>query len=75
MEQIFTEKQAAEHIGWRIDAMRVNRRKGSGPAHYRVGRKVLYRMCDLEAFLAARRVEERRDVPEAHVLAGPGAAV
>lgn len=33
------------------------RHKGVGPAYYKIGRKVIYRGSDLNAWLAANRVE------------------
>ena len=36
------------------------RHKGVGPAYYKIGRKVVYRGSDLNAWLAANRVEPSR---------------
>lgn len=33
------------------------RHKGTGPAYYRLGRKIIYRGVDLNAWVNARRVE------------------
>lgn len=33
------------------------RHKGIGPAYYRLGRKIVYRAADLNAWVASRRVE------------------
>jgi len=37
------------------------RHKGAGPAYYKIGRKVVYRGSDLNAWLAANRVEPSRE--------------
>lgn len=33
------------------------RHKGLGPSYYKLGRKVIYRGCDLNAWAEARKVE------------------
>ena len=40
-----------------IDRLAQWRHHGQGPAFYRIGRKVLYRGADINAWLEARRVE------------------
>jgi hypothetical protein len=37
------------------------RHKGVGPAYYKIGRKVIYRGADLNAWLAANRVDPSHD--------------
>ena len=59
MARLISEKDAAEYVGRKVDTLRLDRRKGVGPAYYRVGRRILYRVGDLEAFLSSRRVEEK----------------
>ena len=58
MEHLMSEKEAGGFLGWRPATMRLNRRRGRGPAFYRVGKKILYRKEDLEKFLQSRRVEQ-----------------
>ena len=38
------------------------RHKGVGPAYYRLGRKIVYRGADLNAWAAANRVETNAEV-------------
>lgn len=33
------------------------RHKGAGPAYYKLGRKVIYRGCDLNDWVASNRIE------------------
>jgi hypothetical protein len=53
------EPEAAVYIGYTQSALRAWRRLGRGPAYVRHARSVRYLACDLDAWLAAHRVETR----------------
>ena len=56
------EPEAAQYLGLSQAFLRASRRgRGDGPPYIRVGRAVLYRRADLDAFLAARRVGGAHD--------------
>jgi len=48
---------AAALIGVSTASLRSWRSQGRGPAYIRAGRRIVYRVSDLEAFLGANRVE------------------
>ena len=52
-----SEQEAADHLGvLSVRTLQDWRRKGTGPAYFRLGRRVAYSVVDLDAFLAAARV-------------------
>lgn len=53
------ERVAAPYLGYTTSALRAWRHQGRGPAYIRIGRSVRYRLADLDAYLAAHRVEPR----------------
>jgi hypothetical protein len=53
------ERDAGRYIGYRPTALRLWRAEGRGPAYYRAGRTVRYRIADLDAWMLSRRVETR----------------
>ncbi|MEM6288803.1 MAG: helix-turn-helix domain-containing protein [Bacteroidota bacterium] len=52
--------EAAEHIGISKAQMEEWRSKGAGPAYHKVGRRVVYSVADLRAFVARGRTEALR---------------
>ncbi len=57
--QLLTEKEAAGVLRRSLAAVRIDRRRGAGPAYIRVGvRRVMYRPGDLEAFIERHRVAD-----------------
>jgi hypothetical protein len=54
---LFDERRAAEILGCSVALVRKWRLFGEGPAYCKIGRLVRYRHEDLDAFLAAHRVE------------------
>ena len=54
---MFDERAAAKMIGCSVALMRKWRLFGEGPAFFKLGRLVRYSHEDLDAFLAAHRVE------------------
>lgn len=71
--QMIDEKQAGEFLGWSEATMRLNRRAGRGPAFYKLGKKVRYRLVDLEGFVERQRVDPASGgrIPQ---RTGPGGA-
>jgi hypothetical protein len=61
--EFFAEKQAAEYIGMSVAFLRCGRLQGNignrtpSPPFYRKGTRVQYSRADLDAWLAARRVD------------------
>lgn len=53
------ESDAAAYVGLSRAYLRQARMHGRGPVFVRIGRAVVYRRDDLEAFLAQHRVETR----------------
>ena len=70
MKRFLSEREAGEYLGRSGAAMRFDRNRGQGPAHYRIGRRVLYRFEDLDKFVEARRVEGSE--PSMRLIASPG---
>lgn len=68
---MLTEEQAAEYIQMSVHYLRCDRSRGTvgghtpGPSFVKQGRnKVRYRSEDLDAWLAARRVERKTERPK-----------
>lgn len=53
-------EDAAAYLGLSKQQMDVWRMRGGGPAFHRVGRRVLYAVADLDAFMADLREEPLR---------------
>lgn len=49
---------AAEYVGFSVDSLKHWRLRGKGPRFVRVGARVLYRIADLDAWLADHVVSE-----------------
>lgn len=60
-QNTITEQDAAPYLGLSRAWLRVARREGRGPAYLRIGRAIRYRVSDLDAYLAAHRIEPRSD--------------
>jgi hypothetical protein len=56
-EPSFTETSLAEKYGIKPQTWRKWRTRGRGPAFYRLGGKIRYSLSDVEAWIAANRVE------------------
>jgi hypothetical protein len=56
---VYNEKDAAQMLGCSVGLLRKWRLFEEGPAFYKIGRLVRYRQEDLEAFMAASRVERK----------------
>ena len=51
-----SEAEAAKHFGKSVDTLRRMRKLGTAPPFYRVGRTVLFRSEDIDAWLESHRV-------------------
>ena len=51
-----SEREAAGHLGISIRTLQDWRQRRTGPAYSKVGRRVVYDVMDLDAFLSAGRV-------------------
>ncbi len=58
-DAVIREPEAARYLGMSIAWLRQSRMRGAGPAFYKYGRAVRYRLADLDAYLVAHRVEPR----------------
>ena len=54
---VVDEKQAAAYINLSVKTLQARRAAHKAPAFLKIGRSVRYRLVDLEAFLAAHRVD------------------
>jgi hypothetical protein len=54
-----TEAEAAALLRATIRTLRSLRRKSSGPKYIRVGRRIIYRLADVEAWQAAQSSAEK----------------
>ena len=60
--------QAAVFLGLATQSLYNLKFRGLGPAYHKIGRRTVYRVSDLEAYLGERRVvpQERREAAGAH---------
>lgn len=65
MERGLNDVQAAAFLGLKAQTLRNMRHYGKGPAYFKLGRRVIYRVADLEKYMLARRIdpEARREKP------------
>jgi hypothetical protein len=54
---VVDEKQAAAYVNLSVKTLQARRAVHKVPAFLKIGRSVRYRMADLDAFLAAHRVD------------------
>lgn len=57
---ILSHKEAAARMGIASQTLYNLRGRHEGPCYIRLGRKPVYRLSDIEAYLNARRIETRR---------------
>ena len=57
---VVDEKQAASYVNLSVKTLQARRAAHKAPAFLKIGRSVRYRMADLDAFLAAHRVDPER---------------
>jgi excisionase family DNA binding protein len=62
MNQNMSDVEAARYLGLgSAQTLRNWRHLGRGPAYCRLGRRILYRREDLEAFLVSRRIDPQAE--------------
>jgi predicted DNA-binding transcriptional regulator AlpA len=65
-DRFLDDHEAAEFVGLKKQTLQVWRINGQGPAFYKIGRSVKYRLSDLIAYIESRRC---RNTAEADALA------
>ena len=58
---------AADHVGLSVSTLEKLRLTGDGPIYVKLGRRVLYRLEDLEDWVAAHRYRSTSEYPESRV--------
>jgi hypothetical protein len=58
-QRLLHETDAARYIGMSVAFLRQARIRARGPAYFRIGRSVRYRLSDLDTWLSLRRVTTR----------------
>lgn len=53
---LLTAKQASEYVGLSASTLAKMRMIGSGPSYHKLGRRVVYNISDIDAWLARRRI-------------------
>ncbi len=56
-QQVFNDVQAARYLGLAPQSLRNMRHYGKGPAYHKLGSRVVYKISDLERYLAERRID------------------
>ena len=60
IDEMITEKKFAEILGIKMAGLRARRSKGEDIVHYKIGRKILYKVSDINAFLETKKVEPKK---------------
>lgn len=58
--EVVDEKQAAAYVNLSVKTLQARRAAHKAPAFLKIGRSIRYRLVDLDAFLAAHRVDPER---------------
>jgi len=56
MKQVLNDVEAAAFLGLAPQSMRNMRCYKKGPIYHKLGSRIVYRVCDLEAYLARHRI-------------------
>ena len=56
-EPLYAPPTVAEHLGLSVQALALMRHEGTGPAYVKLGRRVRYRMSEVEAWLDSNTVK------------------
>jgi predicted site-specific integrase-resolvase len=56
----FNDKEAAKLLGLAVQTLRNWRFLGKGPAYVKLGRRITYRLQDLETYLEQNRIDPER---------------
>ena len=59
-------RQAAKQLGLSVSTLAKMRLYGNGPVYSKLGRRVVYRLEDLEAWIAANRFHSTSEYPARH---------
>lgn len=60
-DHLLTPAPIAEKLGVTVQALALMRHEGNGPTYVKIGRRVRYRMSDVEAWLNANTVTTSGD--------------
>ena len=60
VEQMISEKKFAELCGLTLAGLRTRRNKGNDITHYKIGRKVLYNVEDVNAFFESKKIVTKK---------------
>ena len=60
LEEMVTEKEFAKLCGLKMSGLRTKRNRGEDITHYKIGRKILYKVSDINAFLETKKVEQKK---------------
>ena len=63
---VFDAAQAASSLGLSVSTLAKLRLSGAGPVYSKLGRRVVYRLEDLEAWIAANRFQSTSEYPARH---------
>lgn len=64
---ILNAAQAAERLNLSVSTLAKKRLSGSGPAYAKLGRRVVYRIEDLDAWVAQNRYQSTSEYPDSQV--------
>lgn len=64
-DRILTIEEVAEKTRKPVATLRYYRSRGGGPASFRLGRRVVYREADVDAWIDAMRAADRNGLPAA----------
>jgi hypothetical protein len=57
LNKSLNDKEAAAFLGLHPQTLRTMRMEKRGPAYHKLGWRIVYRVADLEAYLAAHRID------------------
>jgi predicted DNA-binding transcriptional regulator AlpA len=55
LRRMLSVEEAAHYLGVSVSWLNKSRCRGDGPPHHKIGRRVVYALADLDAFLAQQR--------------------
>ena len=56
-DRVVNDKEAAAFLGLAPQTLRSARHYGRGPVYHKLGRRVVYKITDLQRYLAERRID------------------
>ena len=63
---VLNSEQVADRLGLSVSTLAKMRLYGTGPAYSKLGRRVVYRLEDLEAWITANRFQSTSEYPAKH---------